>query len=147
MYPLLKLRIKALAEEARLTRAMANKRLTFSRSVRNRMAAGHNRAGEQAEAGEMALQSYGKLHHHRTVKVRHAARTLQLTYAFLRGRSLLGTEPQICGRHTTRPDWVAVLRIAAHHRADDTLDITRPLLLLWIGEAGMNAARITGWKD
>lgn len=109
----LKVKIKSLAEEARIIRLEEQKKIGFSRHVRDLVADGVNDAPVAESA--VALGHYHGLHHHRTVDVRTEARAAQLAYAFLRGRDLLKVEPHLATPNAKRPRWDRVKKLVERY--------------------------------
>lgn len=74
----LKVKIKSLAEEARIIRHEERRALKSATWARSR---------QQPAELNAAESEYDGLYHHRTVDVRDEARAAQLAYGFLRGRA------------------------------------------------------------
>lgn len=110
----LKIKLKALAEEARIIRR-EEQRLRCSPTL-----------GEDIAAANTAERR--SLYLHRVIAVREAARLTHLAYGFLRGRSYTAIE----GHSTYRAaNWAEVLRMVRKYGARDT---TEEALRNWYGK-------------
>lgn len=94
--PYLRVKLKSLAEEARIIR------LEELRAIK---------------AKEYDLQ--GALRYHRITKVRQAARETLLAYQFLRGIPYLAVEKP----NSSKPDWKAVLAMVKKYGKGDAKDL------------------------
>ncbi len=107
---MLKVKIKSLAEEARIIRleelralgrrVSSEKRKNLGRGFTERNPDYYVVRGRDAEL-------YGELYTHRTQDVRSEQRSSLLAYAFLRGKTRAACEPKC----EVRPDWTRVLKL------------------------------------
>jgi hypothetical protein len=114
----LKIKIKSLAEEARIIRA-EERRHNIGTRARKRIRRHLAKTNNLTEAQRRALQRRSRpptghqeaifwgLRSHRVRDVRREARAALLAYAFLRGRSYLESE----GNAGTEPDWGRVVAL------------------------------------
>lgn len=132
----LKIKIKSLAEEAKMIRREERKQNPGHRArVRaRRILSGHRnpvmKEGMTVEqvhararkilrpANEKAMDSFWGLRFHRTEEVRDEARSSHVAYGFLRGRPYKTVENSA----KTEPDWTRVEQLVKKYGEDDVRD-------------------------
>lgn len=140
----LKVKIKSLAEEARIIRREERKSIGFSRHVRDLISAGVNDA--PVSEGLVALGHYHGLHHHRSHTLRTEARAAQLAYGFLRGRDLLQLEPGLDQHFAKRPRWDRVERMVhRYYEGGLNKDDLQAKLSMWVSRASIPPSVCPSW--
>ncbi len=99
----LKIKIKVLAEEARIIRHEERRIMRGARWCKCREI--DTQANTISDSRREFLVEHCDIHQHRVVDVRQEARAALLAYAFLRGRTLTSTERPI----HCRPSWQRVV--------------------------------------
>lgn len=130
---LLKIAIKCLASEARITRREENK---FPK-VRKIKAFIRNEAGEILKPGEVIGKTKGwragnaewaELRDHRIHVVRPYARTVLLAYGYLRGRPYKVLEEKCY----ESPDWKEIAALIQEHGVGQHSNVTEHTLRTWV---------------
>ncbi len=135
----LKIKIKSLAEEARMIRKEERKQLGYGRHLRrvDRDARVNTPEEERWENNPVYL-THCRLHHHRVVDVRKAAREAQLAYAYLRGRPLLVVEPNLAHPFANRPKWNRVRKLVLRYYEGQAGEHSvRESLRIWVQQANL----------
>lgn len=139
---IVKVQVKALANEAVLARQIERKALEKGRIFRVSAQAGENveptkEQEQDSLASQFHYERYWNMHHYRVHSLRRLARATQLAYAFMRGKSYDQTEKW---KHTA-PSWNevedAVFRLIDTEVGHDELDprLIKQRLEAWLQEA------------
>ncbi len=130
----LKIKIKSLAEEARMIRREERKQLGYGRHLRRvDRDARVNTPEAERWANNPVFHTHSRLHHHRVTVVRTAAREAQLAYGYLRGRPLLMVESNLTNEFTKRPKWGQVLKLVLRYdESGESRELVEESLRDWI---------------
>ncbi len=135
----LKIKIKSLAEEARIIRKEERKQLGYGRHLRRvDRDARVNTPEEERWEGNPVFHTHSRLHHHRVTVVRTAAREAQLAYGYLRDRPLLVVESNLANEFTKRPQWNLVLKLVLRYdESGEPEKLVKESLLDWIKQTNL----------